>query len=469
MAYIRSAKGLPTRVTWGLILSVGFFLAGYNINLSVSAWKESPFVTSVDILPISQLPIPDFIICPPPSLVSFGHDLHDNGMTVGAHKMQEELKKMLISTAIHRAVNDINEQAKSFGSLNLMGFDEVRVKECGFLTASRSVVFSTVQYFASFGGTLVSSAYKKCTYEFVMDNPYNENLVGHLFFESIDLNEQNFFHKDQISVEKDGTVYRKWTGRLHEDRIHLEFPINQSSSTVAVNYWYRSERLAKGFLATWNVTNKKVKKVAGKGTKSNLDNKDSACLLLYGASCNNYRYLHDSLAIMSTIMTFDNIFNLYFDEKLSRLDKRIEVLSVTERIKGKVSAAGQKQASSAGNITQRQVMLVIQLLKWKPIAEYEQTYKRFSKWSPGKLKKLLLLVYIQLNSPEELIKSLRGFLRNVLPKYEDTFYLVDLLELTNFAINSSVLIGMKKFFIVWIFMDIFWNKLEGPSLQSTFY
>ena len=50
---------------WICIVIAGFSGAFYIISQSFLTWQESPIITTVDVLPMSQIKFPKVTVCPP--------------------------------------------------------------------------------------------------------------------------------------------------------------------------------------------------------------------------------------------------------------------------------------------------------------------------------------------------------------------------------------------------------------------
>ena len=93
LVYISTSKSKLVKLLWIIIVSMGFFSAGYIIYDSFYDWAESPFVTSVETIPISEVPFPGVTICPPlGSNTALNYDL----MTAENISMDEDIRNELI-------------------------------------------------------------------------------------------------------------------------------------------------------------------------------------------------------------------------------------------------------------------------------------------------------------------------------------------------------------------------------------
>ena len=75
---------------------MGFGAAGYLIYDSFHDWAESPTVTSIETFPISEVPLPEVTICPPPgSNTALNYDL----MTADNITIDNETRNWLVKVA----------------------------------------------------------------------------------------------------------------------------------------------------------------------------------------------------------------------------------------------------------------------------------------------------------------------------------------------------------------------------------
>ena len=64
LSYISTTRK-TTRCLWMLVVMTGFTGAGLLIYESFNAWKQSPIMTSIETLPISEVTLPKVTVCPP--------------------------------------------------------------------------------------------------------------------------------------------------------------------------------------------------------------------------------------------------------------------------------------------------------------------------------------------------------------------------------------------------------------------
>ena len=61
LSYISTAKKW-SRLFWILVVIGGFSGAGYLIHVSFDNWKQSPILTTIETLPISQITFPNVTV-----------------------------------------------------------------------------------------------------------------------------------------------------------------------------------------------------------------------------------------------------------------------------------------------------------------------------------------------------------------------------------------------------------------------
>ena len=65
-----------SRFFWILIVIGGFSGAAYLIHTSFYNWKQSPIMTTIETMPISQITFPNVTVCPPKnSFLNLNHDI----------------------------------------------------------------------------------------------------------------------------------------------------------------------------------------------------------------------------------------------------------------------------------------------------------------------------------------------------------------------------------------------------------
>ena len=96
LVYISRSRSKLAKALWICIKSLGFITAGYLIYDSFNDWSESPTITSVETLPISEVPVPEVAICPPlGSNTTLNYDL-----TIADNiTIDNETKKALVKLA----------------------------------------------------------------------------------------------------------------------------------------------------------------------------------------------------------------------------------------------------------------------------------------------------------------------------------------------------------------------------------
>ena len=84
------------KALWALATLMGFMAAGYIIYDSFNDWAESPTVTSMETLPISEVPFPEVTVCPPlGSNTALNYDL----MTADNITIDNETRNELVKLA----------------------------------------------------------------------------------------------------------------------------------------------------------------------------------------------------------------------------------------------------------------------------------------------------------------------------------------------------------------------------------
>ena len=73
---VASARSRWTRFAWVVVISICFVTAGYLINNSFLSWHQTPFITTVETLPISDAMFPVVTVCPPKGTnTALNHDI----------------------------------------------------------------------------------------------------------------------------------------------------------------------------------------------------------------------------------------------------------------------------------------------------------------------------------------------------------------------------------------------------------
>ena len=65
IVHIANAKSTWTKCAWVIVISVWFVIAGYLTNNSFVSWRQSPFITTSETLPIADAVFPVVTVCPP--------------------------------------------------------------------------------------------------------------------------------------------------------------------------------------------------------------------------------------------------------------------------------------------------------------------------------------------------------------------------------------------------------------------
>ena len=75
LAYIGQTRNFA-KIFWILVVISGFTGAGVMIHQSFANWQESPVMTTVETLPISEVTFPKVIVCPPENkITNLNYDL----------------------------------------------------------------------------------------------------------------------------------------------------------------------------------------------------------------------------------------------------------------------------------------------------------------------------------------------------------------------------------------------------------
>ena len=64
LTYISTEKKI-SKLLWIFIVIAGFSTAGLLILQSFKSWAESPVSTTLETLPVSEVPLPRVTVCPP--------------------------------------------------------------------------------------------------------------------------------------------------------------------------------------------------------------------------------------------------------------------------------------------------------------------------------------------------------------------------------------------------------------------
>ena len=118
------------QIVWSLLVVTSFIISGVLVNDSFTAWEESPTVTSMRTLPISEASFPEVTLCPPE-----GHNtvlnydlLNLNQLDIDKRAREElflELMKLLYS---HKYEEYLNISALFFNTESLRDLYEGRQK-----------------------------------------------------------------------------------------------------------------------------------------------------------------------------------------------------------------------------------------------------------------------------------------------------------------------------------------------------
>ena len=65
MVHVANATSNWAKFVWSVVILLGFIIAFCLINDSFDSWNESPFITTVETLPILDAPFPVVTVCPP--------------------------------------------------------------------------------------------------------------------------------------------------------------------------------------------------------------------------------------------------------------------------------------------------------------------------------------------------------------------------------------------------------------------
>ena len=65
LIHVSKAKTSWATFCWVLVIAIGFCMAGYLIQGSFISWSDSPFITTVNVEPITKAPFPIVTVCPP--------------------------------------------------------------------------------------------------------------------------------------------------------------------------------------------------------------------------------------------------------------------------------------------------------------------------------------------------------------------------------------------------------------------
>ena len=96
LSWISSTRRLA-RYFWIIVVIGGFSASAYLIYESFYNWQQSPITTTVDILPISKIKLPNITVCPPN-----GSSLNLNHAILKSEKIRlnEETRRQLTDDAI---------------------------------------------------------------------------------------------------------------------------------------------------------------------------------------------------------------------------------------------------------------------------------------------------------------------------------------------------------------------------------
>ena len=107
LVYISISRSF-VRIFWIFVVFIGFTGAVYLINQSFSSWANSPVATTIATKPITDLELPNVIVCPPRnSFTSLNPDLvRARNISFGEEKRKE------LSDFVPEAVYKSNHRAK---------------------------------------------------------------------------------------------------------------------------------------------------------------------------------------------------------------------------------------------------------------------------------------------------------------------------------------------------------------------
>ena len=250
MSYIQTSSQPVAKLFWILIIGTSFFMAAYNIYMSFLAWAESPFVTTVDILPISRLPIPDFTLCPPSAVARYNRLLRRRpaaaapaGGGVGREQFVGEFLKRIVHGKAQAIVDaEMSATDPKYGSLDPAEFDVKVTDRCQYSGGARSAIFAPPAYFdpAERG-----KSFGICAFGFSVDS--EKEMRCDINFDTIDLGPGAF--SDKLSVFLNGKRIKKFDGVRAKEQL-VSFAVPPGKNVVKVKSMATSSKKVKLFLAS---------------------------------------------------------------------------------------------------------------------------------------------------------------------------------------------------------------------------
>ena len=328
--------------------------------------------------------------------------------------------------------------AKIVGGLDFGQYEEVRTHECGFESASTSLVFASPLYF-KVPREPTPSELSTCTWKFKVGANSSVELRGLLHVEDLELDER-FPYKDRLRLTVDGVTKREWTGPTRTKGESVEVPLGRDVSVVEIQHKITSLRPLKVFLASWKVG-------GGDGADDGLEKeeRESVCQSRFAMSCPESSDINKKLETIVEAVDHNVILDHFLHEKMAQKD--VNTPFNAGNVIGRLLSSNMRE-NFPKQSTQYEIrdifLAVVAVLKWKPPAGYNKTVDFIQKLDAFKLKQMLIMIntrrYDQKNQ-RALFSGLEFLLRKVIPKSDGEIYhqpdIVDLVGLVKKITQTS--------------------------------
>ena len=372
-----SMDSFDFQLFWISMMVAGFSMASYIIHQSFKLWESSPFATTVDILPISSLPIPDFTLCPPDTIALYRNQLNLTPSDEDLTNLYNSLKVNYLRSVYKEIV--ALEKKNSVKTKNIDGDDymEIIKDKCRFEVDYPSGVFGYPAYFnKSWLGRI-----NGCNYKINVVNNENQNLTFRLLFDNIDLG-----IGDTLTVFSNETLVKIYKSAIFDNRNEiLDMDILPGKCTIRAKLSIFSGERRKGFLGAWKLFKRDksggLVPMVTEEAPMNDDQKELSTLLA--------RYPENQ--ILDTL----------FHHKVNTLNES-SVLTVSEIIDElkKLLPNPKKFANTSLAEMDRRLPIKLsrriqQLAAWKQTRSYQDFLKFIKQFSSTNLMDLLLKLFYQ--------------------------------------------------------------------------
>ena len=201
------------RLFWIVVVLAGFTGATFLICESFNSWAESPVITSVEIMPITQIQFPKVTVCPPKNtFTDLNYDLLLSERTNLTKEMRNELFMSIIEDIEDQLYLDVWDKLVEenrfynwyygYSTVSPPGKSDFYGTEYYIQTTATSGVIATQYYKEKYLPDLVE---RKLYYRVFVNLPKsvinNENVTLHLEVEKVSMTGLTNGNKDYIEME----------------------------------------------------------------------------------------------------------------------------------------------------------------------------------------------------------------------------------------------------------------------------